>query len=107
MTRIEELSKLLVEELNDFGKDIEKLGNITEELKITKLKMDLTEYKSIIESHQNQMNKHQRAIEQFERRFNDKIKEAKIYPNWAVVIFIICVIVSVGLISYILMFIIF
>ncbi|GAA3560353.1 DUF6730 family protein [Snuella lapsa] len=101
MTRIEELSKLLVEELNDFNKGIEKLGKINEELKTTKIKMDLTEYKSIIESHQNQMDKHQKAIEQFEERFNKKIREAKIYPNWAVVIFIVCVVVSVVLAAYV------
>ncbi|GAA3552565.1 DUF6730 family protein [Snuella lapsa] len=101
MTRIEELSKLLVEELNDFDKGIEKLGNINEELKMTKLKMDLTEYKSIIQSHQNHMDKHQKVIEQFEERFNEKIRKAKIYPNWAVVIFIICVIVSLVLVLYI------
>ena len=103
MTRLEELTALLVNELNEFDINIDKLDKINKELKTTKLKMDLIEYKSIIESHQNQMNKHQRAIEQFEERFNEKIREAKIYPNWAVVIFIICVIVSVGLISYLLM----
>lgn len=97
MTRIEELSKLLVEELNDFDKGIEKLGNIKEELKMTKLKMDLAEYKSIIQSHQNQMDKHKKSIELFEKRFNEKIREAKIYPNWAVVVFIISLIF--GLIS--------
>ncbi|GAA3557773.1 DUF6730 family protein [Snuella lapsa] len=103
MTRIEELSKLLVEELNDFDKGIERLEKINEELKTTKLKMDLMEYKSIIEAHQNKMNEHQNAIEQFEERFNKKIREAKIYPNWVVVIFIICVIISVVLVAYVIM----
>ena len=100
MTRIEELSKLLVEELNDFDKGIEKLGNINGELKTIKIKMELSEYKSIIESNQNQMDKHQKEIEQFEKRFNDKIKEAKIYPNWAVVVFIFSVVSNVVLITY-------
>ena len=95
MTRIEELSKLLVEELNDFDKGIGKLEKINEELKTTKLKMDLSEYKSIIQSHQNQMVKHQKAIEQFEERFNKKIKEAKIYPNWAVVSYILMIFITI------------
>lgn len=49
------------------------------------------------------MTSHLKAIERFEDRFDRKIKEAKIYPNWAVVVFIICVIITVALSSYFLL----
>lgn len=100
MTKLEELTALLVNELNDFNKSVERLEKIGEQLNTTKIKMDVTEYKTIIEAHQQQMTSHLNRMEGFESRFENKIKEAKIYPNWAVVIFIICIIVSVILSSY-------
>ncbi|MFI1770202.1 DUF6730 family protein [Thalassobellus citreus] len=100
MTKLEELTALLVNEINDFNNGIEKLENIKEQLKETKIKMDISEYKSIIESHQQQMKFHKETLEGFEIRFNNKINQAKMYPTWAVVVFIICMVTCVGLVSY-------
>ncbi|MGM5470956.1 DUF6730 family protein [Flavobacteriaceae bacterium LMO-SS05] len=100
MTKLEELTALLVNEINDFNKGIEKLDKINNQLKDTKIKMDLKEYKSIIETHEQKMDSHRKAIERFESRFENKIKQAKIYPNWAVVVFITCIIVTISVISY-------
>ncbi|GLB51350.1 hypothetical protein NBRC110019_03890 [Neptunitalea chrysea] len=100
MTKLEELTALLVNEINDFNNGIEKLEKINEQLKETKIKMEISEYKSIIESHQQQMEFHKKTLEGFEKRFSNKINQAKIYPAWAVVVFIICVVTSVGLVSY-------
>lgn len=98
MTKLEELTALLVNEINDFNKGIEKLDKINNQLKDTKIKMDLAEYKTIIFSHQKEMASHLKAIERFENRFNNKINQAKIYPNWAVVVFITCIIVTIVLV---------
>lgn len=103
MTKLEELTALLVQEIDDFNRDIDRLEKIGTKLNTTKIKMDVAEYKSIIETHQQQMASHLKAIERFEDRFDRKMKEAKIYPNWAVVVFIICVIVTVALSSYFLL----
>ncbi|PKQ45226.1 DUF6730 family protein [Confluentibacter flavum] len=96
MTKLEELTALLVNELHEFNKSIERLEKISEQLNTTKIKMDVAEYKAIIEVHQKQMMSHLNSIERFENRFNNKIKEAKIYPNWAVVVFIISVLFGAG-----------
>ena len=96
MTKLEELTALLVNEINDFKKDVDNLEKINDQLKDTKIKMDVSEYKSIIEVHQKQMDIHKNLIEGFESRFNNKINEAKIYPTWAVVVFIISVLFGVG-----------
>ncbi|MHB1105409.1 MAG: DUF6730 family protein [Lutibacter sp.] len=101
MTKLEELTALLVNELNDFNKDIEKLEKISEQLNTTKIKMDVAEYKAIIKEHQKEMASHLNAIERFENRFENKIKQAKIYPTWAVVVFMVCIVITVGLVSYI------
>ncbi|MDE3740215.1 DUF6730 family protein [Maribacter polysaccharolyticus] len=101
MTKLEELTALLVNELNDFNKGIERLEKISEQLKDTKIKMDVTEYKAITEEHQKEMASQLNSIASFEKRFNDKIEQAKIYPNWAVVVFIVCIVVTLALVSYI------
>ena len=95
MTKLEELSALLVNEINDFKNGVEKLEKINDQLNDIKIKMDLTEYKSIIEEHEQKMASHTKAIERFESRFDSKIKEAEIYPTWAVVVFIISVLLGV------------
>lgn len=100
MTKLEELTALMVNEMDDFKKGIEKLEKIIEQLKDTKIKMDVAEYKTIIEAHQQQMTSHLHSIERFESRFNGKINQAKIYPTWAVVVFIICIVVTLVLVSY-------
>tara|TARA_R110000868_G_scaffold346999_1_gene608100 strand:+ start:2108 stop:2422 length:315 start_codon:yes stop_codon:yes gene_type:complete len=100
MTKLEELTALLVNELNDFNKGIERLEKISEQLKDTKIKMDVSEYKAIIEEHQKEMAFQLNSISSFEKRFNDKIQQAKIYPNWAVVVFIVCIVVTLVLVSY-------
>lgn len=99
MTKIEELTTLLVNEINDFKNGVEKLEKINRQLKDTKIKMDVTEYKSIIETHQQKMTTHLNAIERFENRFNNKIKQAKIYPTWAVVVFVVGILFGIVSIS--------
>jgi len=100
MTKLEELTALLVNEINDFENGIDKLEKINEHLKDTKIKMDLTKYKAIIEKHEQKMESHTRAIERFESRFESKIKQAKIYPTWAVIIFIIAMLFVIATILY-------
>ncbi len=102
MTKIEELSALLVNELNNFKNDVDKLEKINNQLKGIKIKMDLAEYKSIIETHQQEMASHLESINSIERRFENQIKKAKIYPTWAVVVFIVGILFGVVSFSFIL-----
>jgi len=101
MTKLEELSTLLVNEIEDFNKGIEKLEAINKEISITKIQMDLKEYKTIIEEHQEKMRQQINTQERFESRFNDKLKQAKIYPNWAVIVFIIALLFGFGSLAFV------
>lgn len=103
MTKLEEMTALLVNELNDFNKSVERLEKISKQLQSTKIKMDVAEYKTIIESHKQQMASQVNSMERFENRFNKKIEDTKIYPTWAVVLFIVCIVFTVGLVTYIIM----
>tara|TARA_R110002096_G_scaffold415086_1_gene616524 strand:- start:14 stop:337 length:324 start_codon:yes stop_codon:yes gene_type:complete len=96
MKRLEKQMALLVNEINDFKTSVERLDKINDQLKATKIKMDVTEYKSIIEAHQQQMASNLKLIKDFENRFYEKIKQAKIYPNWAVVVFILSLVLGIG-----------
>ena len=94
MAKIEELTELLVTEISNFEKSIQKLETLSEKINGTKIRMDVTEYKSIIESHQQKMASHTQTIERFEQHFDNQISQAKIYPTWAVIVFIMSVLVS-------------
>jgi len=95
MAKIEELTELLVTEINNFEKSIQKLETLSEKINATKIGIDIKEYKSIIESHQQKMASHTQTIERFEEDFKNQLKQAKIYPNWAVIVFVVSILVSV------------
>ncbi|MGB5362168.1 MAG: DUF6730 family protein [Aureibaculum sp.] len=103
MTKLEELTELLVNEINEFNKGIEKLEKINEQLNTTKIKMDINEYKAIIESHKQKMNEHINTQESFESRFVSLLKNAKVYPNWAVIVFIISLLFGIGSTCFVLL----
>lgn len=101
MTKLEEISALLVNEINDFKSAVEKLEKVNAELRDTKIKMDLIEYKASIETHQQQMASHLEAMQGFQNHFDIKIEQAQIYPKWAVVLFIVSLVLNVGFSTFI------
>ncbi len=99
MTKIEELTELLVNEINDFNKGITKLEKINDQISTTKIRLDVTEYKSIIENHEQKMNDQIKSQERFESWFKSLLKTAKVYPNWAVIVFILSLLF--GIVSFV------
>ena len=100
MTKLEELTALLVGEIDDFNKSVEKLEKISKQINATKIKMDLTEYKAVIDEHKLKMESHLNALKSFENRFENKIKHAKIYPTWAVLVFIVSLLIGIASLSF-------
>ena len=96
MTKLEELTELLVNEISEFNKGIEKLEQISNKINTTKISLDITEYKAITETHQQKMKEYINTQERFESRFERLLKKAKVYPNWAVVVFIISLLFGLG-----------
>lgn len=103
MTKLEELTELLVNEISEFNKGIEKLEQISNKINTTKISLDITEYKAITETHQQKMKEYINTQERFESRFERLLKKAKVYPNWAVVVFIISLFFGIISTSYILL----
>ncbi|MCL8009461.1 DUF6730 family protein [Gelidibacter japonicus] len=104
MTKLEEFTALLVNETTDFKNALEKLEELNAQLKETKIKMDLTEYKTIVEIHQEKMASHLESMDRFENHFDTIIKQAKIYPNWAVIVFIVSLVMGLGAMIFMLMY---
>ena len=102
MTKIEELTELLVNEINDFNKGIIKLEKISDQISTTKIRLDVTEYKSIIENHEQKMNDQIKSQELFESWFKSLLKTAKVYPNWAVIVFILSLLFGIVSTSFVL-----
>ena len=100
MSKIEELTELLVNEINDFNKGITKLEKINDQISTTKIRMDVSEYKSIIENHEQKMDDQIKSQKQFESWFKTLLKTAKIYPNWAVIVFILSLLFGIGSFIY-------
>ena len=100
MAKLEEVTSLLVDEIEEFKQSVEKLEKISTQLKNTKIQMDLMEFKSIMNEHEHKMEKHRNSIEYFDKQIEAKLKNAKIYPTWAVVVFVFSLLIGVISISY-------
>lgn len=103
MAKIEELTELLVNEIDNFNIGISKLEAISDKINTTKVSIDLREYKSIIESHQLKTTEVVDSQERFLYRFESLLKNAKVYPNWAVIVFVISIMFGLGSITYIIL----
>lgn len=99
MAKLEELTSLLVDEIEEFKHSVDKLEKIKTQLKSTKIKMDLTEYRGIMETHQQKIQNHQNSIEYFDKQMEAMLKNAKIYPTWAVILIVISLLF--GIVSFV------
>jgi hypothetical protein len=103
MGKIEEITELLTNELNAFKEDIHKLEKLNERLKATKLKVDVQELRSLLQEHERKIERVLDSQERIFERFEGLLKNARIYPNWAVVVFIVSLLIGVVSSSYILL----
>jgi len=95
MAKLEEIAELLTDEINGFNQSINKLEKINDQISTTKIRVNLAEYNSIIKEHEQRMKELINSQEQFENRIKSLLKNAKVYPIWAVIIFIITFIFGV------------
>ena len=94
MAKIDEITELLTNELNAFREDVEKLEKLNEKLQVTKLKVDVKELRSLLQEHERNMKYTLESQERVFNRFEGLLKNAKIYPTWAVVVFITSLLLS-------------
>ncbi|MEZ4841770.1 MAG: DUF6730 family protein [Flavobacteriaceae bacterium] len=95
MAKIDEITELLTNELNAFKEDVEKLEKINEKLQATKLKVDTRELRFLLQEHERNMKYILESQERIYNRFEDLLKNAKIYPTWAVIVFIVFLLIGI------------
>lgn len=88
MAKIDEITELLTNELNAFKEDVEKLEKLNEKLQATKLKADIHELRSLLQEHEKKIDRTLDSQERIYKRFEELLKNARIYPTWAVVVFV-------------------
>lgn len=90
MAKIEELTELLVAEIGDLENSVKKL----EEIRKAKIKIDFHELKETLSAHQRAMQELVFLQDRNYERFNNLVEQAKIYPTWAVAVFIVSIILN-------------
>ncbi|QCX38357.1 hypothetical protein FF125_07895 [Aureibaculum algae] len=103
MAKIEEITELLVNEINSFEKSIEQLEKVSDKLHAAKVSIDIIELRALLNSHQYEIKSVLDSQKKLYGRYENLIKDAKIYPNWAVIVFIVSLLFGVASVSYVLL----
>jgi hypothetical protein len=96
MAKLEEVSELLVSEIRDFEEAVKRLEKVREE----KITLDLTELKWILSNHEMALKNQNSNVQETYNKFANLLKEAKIYPKWAVILFIVSLVLNCIMISH-------
>ncbi len=101
MSKIEEITEILVNEIDSFEKEVLKLEALQQKISNTKIKLEFQEIQEAKSEMIRELALNKNAQREFLSDFETKIKNASIYPKWAVIIFIISLLISFGAILYI------
>ena len=103
MAKIEEITELLVNEISSFEQSIEQLEKVSEKLHATKVSIDIRELRALLNSHQHEIKAVLNSQERICNRFENLLKDAKVYPNWAVIVFVISLLFGFVSTSYVIL----
>jgi len=93
----------LVNEISSFENRIERVEKVSDKLHTAKVSIDIRELKALLNSHQREIKAVLNSQERILNRYEKLLTEAKIYPNWAVVVFIVSLLFVVVSTTYILL----
>jgi len=96
MAKLEEISELLVSEIRNFEEAVKRLEKVSE----AKIGIDLTELKSVLSNHEMVLKTQNSNVWETYIKFSNLMKEAKIYPKWAVILFIVSLVLNCIIILY-------
>lgn len=104
MNKLETITQLLVNELSDFEKNVQQLGHQIERAESMRVKFDLSPIKGLIAQLEEFGTREKERREQYLNRLERNLEQAKIYPKWAVITFMVFfgISLSTGFYAYIL-----
>ncbi len=100
MSKIEEITEILVNEIDSFEKGISKLEVLQQKISNTKIKLEFQEIQKAKTELIRELTLSKNEQREFLSSFEAKVKNANIYPKWAVLIFIISLVISFGALFY-------
>ena len=100
MTKIKEYMELLTSEMEAFRNDVNRLEAINNHMKDVKVSIDLKEIKTVLKKHSTQLENQKEQQERFYNRMKSLFQTAGIYPKWAVITFIVAILLSVASLVY-------
>ncbi|MGB7786931.1 MAG: DUF6730 family protein [Salinimicrobium sp.] len=90
MAKLEEISELLVSEIRDFEGAVKRL----EKVQKAKITMDVSGLNDIFSNHEKNLKEAISSQKQQVELIEKAIGEAKMFPKWAVVIFVISLVLN-------------
>lgn len=88
MTKIENLTELLVSELKGFEKGIAKLEALTTKIDNTQVELNLKELKPLLKAQEKALHESKRVQESYIHRLESVVEGANFYPKWAIITFV-------------------
>ncbi|MDC6405726.1 MULTISPECIES: DUF6730 family protein [Maribacter] len=89
MNKLETITQLLVNELTDFDKNVQQLSDQMERAESLRVKFDVAPIKGLILQLEELSKREKERSEHYLDRLKRNLKQAKIYPKWAVVTFMV------------------
>ena len=89
MNKLETITQLLVNELADFEKNVKQLGDKIERAESLQVKFDISPINGLISKLEEFGRRETEEREQYLSRLERNLKQAKIYPKWAVITFMV------------------
>lgn len=100
MSKLELISELLVNELTDFEKDVNRLEDSIVRAENLQVKFDTKPVEGLISQLQNYGRQEENSRLEYLQSLQLSLNQAKIYPNWAVISFFALVVLSCVLCFY-------
>lgn len=96
MAKVEEIMALMVDEINRYERLVKKM----EKLQQQKIEINVSQLDSFLKEHEIRMEENRESLNSFQRKLEKLMEDANVYPKWAVIVFIVSLIINCGLIIY-------
>lgn len=100
MNKLETITELLVNELTDFENNVKRLENSLEKTESLRVRFDIDPVKGLISQLEEFGKRENARRNQYLQRLERNLKEAKIYPKWAVITFGVMLIIGMCSLFY-------
>ena len=100
MSKIEELTEILANEIDSFEKGLLKLETLQQKIRNTKIKLEFQEIQHIKSEMIRELSLSKNAQREFLLSFEARIKNVNIYPKWAVITFIAMLLICFSALFY-------